>query len=380
MYTFAENNEAKIMNVFLATLIMMTTGSVAFFIIVRNLKKHYQADDRTRIVLSCLILTTVMVFCNLMCGGRSMILRLPFEMLIAIFPLMVVTSSLWEMDTAVRLGRYLLIPISLMPLFYILHGLGFIPMFPAIYYVSLSGGVAILICLFYMLALSLRMREIRLVMRNGNVWSSVCMTMDVIYLLFLIVYVMLFLITSGLSMSHTYVISIVVSLLLAFEIAAIGLRVSLDSIFVLWRRHERRIVESMKISQTDVSQESTKINELYKEVYSRVVYLFETDKPYLNSELTINDIVKVTFTNKLYISRAISQFTGRNFCQFVNYYRVSYSIQLFRSNPELKVIELATQSGFNSSVSYSMAFRLYMGESPSDWCRKEKVKLVRKKK
>ena len=118
----------------------------------------------------------------------------------------------------------------------------------------------------------------------------------------------------------------------------------------------------------------------YEDIYTRIVTLFETEKPYLNSELTINDIVKVTFTNKLYISRAISQFTGRNFCQFVNYYRVYHSIQIYRDNPDMKVIDMATQSGFNSTVSYSMAFRLYMGECPSDWCRKEKLKLRRRKK
>ena len=98
------------------------------------------------------------------------------------------------------------------------------------------------------------------------------------------------------------------------------------------------------------------------------------------NELTINDIVKVTFTNRLYISRAISQFTGRNFCQFVNYYRVQHSIQIFRENPDLKVAEMAMYSGFNSTVSFSMAFRLYMSECPSDWCRKEKLKLNRRKK
>ena len=64
----------------------------------------------------------------------------------------------------------------------------------------------------------------------------------------------------------------------------------------------------------------------------------------------------------------------------MNYYRVLHSIQMFRENPDLKVIEMATRSGFNSSVSYSMAFRLYMGESPSDWCRKEKFKVKRRKK
>ena len=117
---------------------------------------------------------------------------------------------------------------------------------------------------------------------------------------------------------------------------------------------------------------------IFKDIYDRVLEYFETEKPFLNGDLTINDIVAVVYTNKLYISRAISQSTGRNFCQFVNYHRVMYSVECFRKNPELKIAELWPMCGFNTIVSFNMAFRLFMGENPSDWCRKEKIKLFRK--
>ena len=68
----------------------------------------------------------------------------------------------------------------------------------------------------------------------------------------------------------------------------------------------------------------------------RVIDYFDTSRPYLNHELTINDIVNVLFTNKLYISKAISAYTGRNFCQFVNYYRVTYAVELFRKDTSCK--------------------------------------------
>jgi transcriptional regulator GlxA family with amidase domain len=55
-------------------------------------------------------------------------------------------------------------------------------------------------------------------------------------------------------------------------------------------------------------------------------------------------------------------------------------MQCFRENPDLKIYELATMSGFNSIVSYNMAFRLFMGENPSEWCRKEKTRKITNKK
>ena len=134
----------------------------------------------------------------------------------------------------------------------------------------------------------------------------------------------------------------------------------------------------MKLAPVEVAGMGSRDNDVFKDIYERVVEYFEREKPFLNGDLTINDIVSVVFTNKLYISRAISQYTGRNFCQFVNYYRVMYSVECFRRNPELKVAELWPMCGFNTIVSYNMAFRLFMGENPSDWCRKEKIRMSRK--
>ena len=136
-------------------------------------------------------------------------------------------------------------------------------------------------------------------------------------------------------------------------------------------------MESLKVSVVEAPNEITRTDTAYQEIYDRIVACFETEKLYLKSDLIIEDLVKIVFSNKLYISRAISQITGRNFCQFVNYYRIMHSIETFRKNPELKVTELANLSGFNSLVSFSMAFRLYMNENPSDWIRKERNKLAK---
>ena len=136
----------------------------------------------------------------------------------------------------------------------------------------------------------------------------------------------------------------------------------------------------MRMSHIDSSADSSGTALLYKNLYDRVLEYFVESKPYLNPNLTINDVVSVVFSNKLYISRAISKFTGRNFCQFVNYYRIVHAIEQYRNNTDLKVIELAVQSGFNSAVSFGMAFKLYMGEKPGDWCRREKIRLDKLKK
>ena len=114
-------------------------------------------------------------------------------------------------------------------------------------------------------------------------------------------------------------------------------------------------------------------NDAVKELYCRILDLFDTSKPYLVDGMTVSEVARMLFTNKVYVSRAINDCTGKNFCQFINYYRVMYAVQLFNDNPYLKVSDLSDMSGFHNQVSFNMAFRLIMHETPSDWCRRQRL-------
>ena len=225
-----------------------------------------------------------------------------------------------------------------------------------------------------------RVRTVRTVMKSGTVWVGLCLCVDVVYMTVVFIEAVLYAVFGILFGKFSGLSAMVVVILYALTLIMMAFRIINDSQFSIMHRHERRIVESLKVSQIEVSGDKGKDDYLYREIYDRVVAYFENEKPYLNGDLTIHDLVSVVFSNKLYISRAISQHTGRNFCQFVNYHRVMYSVECFRRNTDLKVTELWSMCGFNTIVSYNMAFKLFMGENPSDWCRKEKVRLSKKKK
>lgn len=213
-----------------------------------------------------------------------------------------------------------------------------------------------------------RLRDVKVVMRTGSVWAIVSLSVDAVYAVIILLYALLLpVITPWVSM-----------FLLSSVLIALSVRIRNASVFVLLVGHERRIVESMRLSQTECVSDNPGADLLYDNIYERILRYFESARPYLNNDLTISDVVEVIYTNKVYISRAISHCTGRNFCQFVNYHRVSYAVEQFRANPHLKVGELAGSSGFNSTTSFNNAFRLYMGEKPSEWCRRERARLVKK--
>ena len=367
------------MNIFTVTVTIVIMVLATVYVSVRHFSSKEMSGRKKYRVPALMSFSTFLIISDLLVG-EGIAVRLPSDLIFSLSTLLVITSSLLEGANEIRAVKSTVAVQVLLTVYYIAVSVGILPLMSEAWFIRLAGIGAVFIAMMFICAVHIRVREVRLVIKHGNVWSGLCVLVDVIYLLFIFIYGYVLVVSMSFGSVRMCPVTHAVSLLLAFEYGALGIRAADDVQFVIRNRHERRIVESMKITNMEVSPDTAKIQQMYRNIYERVVQLFESERMYLNSELTINDIVKVVYTNKLYISRAISQFTGRNFCQFVNYYRVIHSIKLFRDNPDLKVAELANRSGFNSSVTYSMAFRLYMSENPSDWCRKEKYKINKKKK
>lgn len=339
--------------------------------IFRNRIHEEYGDDRKKILPWILVLSGMTVAAGLAASSKETVWS---EMVADLMPYVVglwlMTSSLWENSRMKKVMIYILgagilwISWRMISLSDIFSEMGDWPtdVFMAMNVVFL---VAMLVYGFVY-----RLRDLRSVMKAGTSWTIVCLITDVVYVIAVFLVAAFWLVEIRF-MSFLAVVGVY---------ATLCFRIMTDSVFVFWRRQETLIVESMKVTSVTTAVDESRIDDIYKDLYERVLAYFETEKPYLDGELTINDLVKRLYSNKLYISRAISQFTGRNFCQFVNYYRVIHSIECFRNNPDHKIHELASMSGFNSIVSYNMAFRLFMGENPSEWCRKEKSRLIKKKK
>lgn len=110
-------------------------------------------------------------------------------------------------------------------------------------------------------------------------------------------------------------------------------------------------------------------------MYARIVRYMEDRKPFLDDDFCIFDLAKSVYSNRTYISKVINYYSGRNFKQFVNYFRVKYSVELMKKDLRLSVMELATMSGFHSVVTYNLAFRLNMDDTPANY--KKQINLGR---
>jgi AraC-like DNA-binding protein len=114
-------------------------------------------------------------------------------------------------------------------------------------------------------------------------------------------------------------------------------------------------------------------------LYDKVCRYMTEHKPFLVDAFSLQDLANALYTNRVYLSRTINHFSGKNFRQYVNYYRVMYAMDLYRNNMSLRVGELAELSGFHSPTSFFQSFRQVMGEAPSIWCARVKEKYKRKK-
>lgn len=148
-----------------------------------------------------------------------------------------------------------------------------------------------------------------------------------------------------------------------------------------------RITSTASVARRRYSQDAGKApmwlknyksNGYTRTVYEKVLKHFKADKPFLNPELTVEDVARHIGTNKSYVAKALKIYSGRNFCQFVNSFRLEYAMEQFRLNPSLRVNEMGAMSGFNSPTSFSMSFKMLKGMPPGEWCRRYRLSLKKK--
>lgn len=111
-------------------------------------------------------------------------------------------------------------------------------------------------------------------------------------------------------------------------------------------------------------------------LYEKVLCVMEEDKPYLREDFSLYELSASVFTNKTYLSKTINAMTGKNFRQFINEYRIRYCIGLMDADPLVTVNELSFQSGFHSTVTFNMAFKLNTGMTPGEYIQRRKLKVL----
>lgn len=103
----------------------------------------------------------------------------------------------------------------------------------------------------------------------------------------------------------------------------------------------------------------------------RLLLYMETEKPYLDPELTLSDLAKQLAVSRSVLSQLINEGVGDNFYNFVNRYRVE-QVKLFMTDPTMKhfnLLGLALEAGFKSKSTFNLIFKRFTGLTPSEYWR-----------
>ena len=107
------------------------------------------------------------------------------------------------------------------------------------------------------------------------------------------------------------------------------------------------------------------------ELINRICRLMEERKLFLNSDLKLGDVATILATNRNALSSCINTQCNCSFTHFVNTYRINHAKELMRSQPDIKISEVWTASGFTTESNFFRTFKAITGMTPSDWKQKK---------
>jgi len=104
----------------------------------------------------------------------------------------------------------------------------------------------------------------------------------------------------------------------------------------------------------------------------KLLSYMETNKPFLDGDLTIHDLSAKTGIPRHHITQVLNEKYKRNFFTFINEYRVKEVMERF-SDPKFNnftILAIAMDAGFNSKTTFNSFFKSQTGRTPSEYREK----------
>jgi AraC-like DNA-binding protein len=111
---------------------------------------------------------------------------------------------------------------------------------------------------------------------------------------------------------------------------------------------------------------------LAEKYLKKLLTYMETNKPFLDNNLTIHDLAAQTGIARHHITQVLNEKYKRNFFAFINEYRVKEVMERF-NNPKFNnytILAIALDSGFNSKTTFNSFFKSQTGLTPSQYREK----------
>ncbi|MCK4663019.1 MAG: helix-turn-helix transcriptional regulator, partial [Bacteroidales bacterium] len=106
--------------------------------------------------------------------------------------------------------------------------------------------------------------------------------------------------------------------------------------------------------------------------FKDLLRIMDTEKPYLNEKLSIQDLSDILGISRHYLTQVINEKLHKNFYTFTNEYRLKEVKKRMLSDKykNYTILSIALESGFNSKSTFNTLFKNYTGMTPSEYRKK----------
>lgn len=106
-----------------------------------------------------------------------------------------------------------------------------------------------------------------------------------------------------------------------------------------------------------------------REYAAKLTVLVEKERVFLDPDLTLGKVADAIGIPAGYLSKLINEEHGKNFADYINYYRVEEVKRRLKDQQydTLSIFGIALETGFNSKSSFNSAFKKVTGMTPSDY-------------
>lgn len=150
---------------------------------------------------------------------------------------------------------------------------------------------------------------------------------------------------------------------------------------LVWRVNEYANIERIVAGKATAKDDSSALSRLGLSVRQIGVLAhdleeyFQRQKPYLDPDLSLQQVADSTGYTRNQISHLLNQVMGQSFYSYVNQARIMHLLEsVGRANDKAKMHDLAFASGFNSLSAFYKSFRKNVGMTPAAYLKKNSTR------
>ena len=173
----------KVMGSFFAAIIVAMSLSVATFQVVRNFKYKELTERRHKLLIMVLYVNSALVISDLIAGGDYLYMSMAVDVMLALIPLMLLSSSLWQVSRSINLVRFCVFAMVMLIMYHMLCMCSLAGQIPLEVYRCAVALSAVLFVALSIAGMWFRLREVKAVMQAGTVWASLSVMVDSLYII-----------------------------------------------------------------------------------------------------------------------------------------------------------------------------------------------------